>query len=123
MQLRLDAIKAFKIDLMSPETEKILGAKPTWGALTVGHLEEIWSLIDGENLPPGKGYVLFDVALTFGVEVAKGWEPKSIDELEKLMRRKYKNHPQWGTHCHRFMNRVTRVVARGRKMEHAARNG
>lgn len=119
MSLRQEALNAFKIDLMSPETEKILGAKPVWGPVTIGYLEEVWHQIDGENLPPGRGYVLFDVALTFGVPVAKVWEGKSIDELEKLMRRKYKNNPLYGTHKHRFMNRVTRVIARARKMANA----
>jgi hypothetical protein len=119
MTLKEAAFKAFKTDLTSPETEKIIGYKPTWGPVTIAHLEDVWAQLEGESLPPGQGYILFEVALTFGLEVAQAWRGKSVNELEKLLRRKYKNSPVWGEHKHRFMNRVTRVVTRARKMENA----
>lgn len=118
------AFKGLKTDILSPETRAIVGYDTTWGPVTESFIAENWMLIDGEGLPPGVGYLLLDVAVSFGIVIAQGWKKQisslspeeGIQKLEVLLRRKYKNHPQWGVHKYRFMNRVTRASARARKM-------
>lgn len=118
------ALRAYVVDLLSPETEKILGFKPVAGPLAAAELKETWFKGGYEALPLGVGYVLFEVRLTVGEEVAVQWqkdveavkEPADqIKRLGELLRRRYRVHPEWERHKHRFMNRVTRVVKRAEK--------
>lgn len=127
MSMKKLAFAALRTDLQSPETEAIFGYSPTVGKVTEAYFDEVWHLLQGESQPEGVGYVLLDAGVTFGIPVAMGWEEKvknlaPVDRIVQLcvfMRRKYKNHPEWVTHKHRFMNRVTRVKSRALKMRKA----
>lgn len=123
-ELKKRAFQGLRIDMLSPETKAVTGFDASWGPVTQGLVEEHWMLVGGEELPPGVGYLLLDIAVTFGAVTAQSWKQQTeelspeerIHKLEALLRRKYKNHPQWGVHKYRFMNRVTRASARARKM-------
>lgn len=117
------AFAHFKIDAESPETEKILGQRVDTAFWFFDGCWVQWQEMDLDSLPGPVAYVLFEAAMTHGLGVAEHWKRDTKDleliprvlRLTELLRRRYKVHPNWVEHKHRYMNRVTRVKKRAEK--------
>ena len=113
----------FKIDAESPETAKILGQRVDTAFWFLDGCLVQWNEMELDKVPGPVGYILFEAAMTHGQPVAEHWMRETKDlELElrvlrllELLRRRYKVHPNWTEHKHRYMNRVTRVAKRAKK--------
>lgn len=113
----------FKIDAESPETAKILGQRVDVAFWFLDGCHVQWQELGLDKVPGPVGYLLFEAAMTHGQGVAEYWgrETKELElmprvlRLTELLRRRYKVHPNWVEHKHRYMNRVTRVKRRAEK--------
>lgn len=119
------AFQAYIIDTISPETSAIVGYTPDTGLRLSLFARETWEMFDFESEPYGVGYLLFEIALTLGPELMQQWREMTVDSppldrinrIEALLRRRFRQHPDWEVHKHRFMNRVTRAVKRAEKWQ------